>query len=111
MKKLLFVSLGCALANLAGAKLPALSEEAKAKADEAKAKAAWGDKVAAYKLCLSQDKVAAQYMKAKGAEAKPATATPPCQDPGPYVPSIAAASAPAAALAGTVPSIPTPIKK
>jgi hypothetical protein len=109
MKKFLFVLLGCALANLASAKLPALSDEAKAKADETKAKAAWGDKVAAYKLCLSQDKVAAQYMKAKGAEAKPATATPPCQDPGPYAAPVAAASAPAAT--GAASGIPTPPKK
>ena len=43
------------------AKLPPLSDEAKAKAEETKARSAHGDKVAAYKLCLAMDKVAADY--------------------------------------------------
>ena len=45
------------------AKLPALSDEAKAKAAEAAAKAAWSGKVDAYLSCKSQDKVAAHYYK------------------------------------------------
>ena len=45
------------------AKLPPLSDDAKAKAAEAAAKAAWGDKVAAFKLCQSMDRVAEQYRK------------------------------------------------
>jgi hypothetical protein len=68
------------------AKLPPLSDEAKAKADEAKAKSAYGDKVAAYKLCQSMDKVAAAYhadAKKAGKDVKP-VATPPCVDPGPF---------------------------
>jgi hypothetical protein len=68
------------------AKLPPPSDEAKAKADEAKAKTAHGDKVAAYKLCQSMDKVAATYLadrKKAGKEVKP-VATPPCTDPGPF---------------------------
>jgi hypothetical protein len=47
------------------AKLPEPTPEAKAKAAEAKAKTAWSDKVAAYQLCKSQDKVAAAYLKEK----------------------------------------------
>ena len=47
------------LAGAALAKLPPLSDEAKAKAAEAAAKAAWTDKVGAYQLCQSMDKVAA----------------------------------------------------
>ena len=69
------------------AKLPALSDEAKAKAAEAAAKAAWSGKVDAYLFCKSQDKVAAHYYKtAKAAnkETKPAIAMPPCADPGAF---------------------------
>ncbi|MGO4382010.1 hypothetical protein [Pseudoduganella sp. RAF53_2] len=78
-----------ALAPFAQAKLPAPSPEAKAKADETKAKTAWSDKVAAYKLCLVQDKVAADYFKHKGAGKKASMPTPPCADPGPYVAQVA----------------------
>ena len=94
-------------APLAFAKLPTpvLTDEAKAKAAEAAAKTAWGNKVADYQLCKSMDKTAVKYqatMKAAGKEAKPATETPPCADPGPFVaapPAAAAAAAPAAAPA------------
>ena len=49
------------------AKLPAPSDEAKAKAAETANKAAWNDKVAAYQLCKAQDRVADTYRKdAKG---------------------------------------------
>lgn len=81
-------------APLALAKLPPLSAEAQIKADEAKAKAAWTDKVGAYKLCLSMDRVADIYYKtakAAGKETRPPVATAPCADPGPFA---AAASAP-----------------
>ena len=60
--------------TLASAKLPAPSPEAAAKAAEAAAKAAWAGKVDNYKLCLSQDKVAAHYRKTTPS-AKPAAAT------------------------------------
>ncbi|PUA95661.1 hypothetical protein C8C99_0462 [Acidovorax sp. 107] len=70
--------------TLASAKLPAPSPEAAAKAAEAAAKAAWAGKVDNYKLCLSQDKVAAHYRKTTPS-AKPATATAAaCADPGPF---------------------------
>lgn len=74
--------LGATLA--AQAKLPAPTEEQKAAAAAAKDKQAWTDKVAAYKLCLAQDRVAAYYFKTKGGS-KPAAAVPPCADPGPYM--------------------------
>lgn len=78
---------GCALLTGAAvmAKLPALSEDAKAKAAEAAAKTAWSGKVDAYLSCRSQDKVAAHYYttaKAQNKDVKPPTATPPCVDPG-----------------------------
>ena len=85
---LLFLSAG-----LAYAKLPPPSEEAKAKADEAKAKADYGDKVGAYKLCLAQNRVAENYLKAKSQ--KPQLTA--CQDPGPFGAAPPAAPAPAAA--------------
>ena len=69
------------------AKLPALSDEAKAKAAEAAAKTAWAGKVDGYQLCKAQEKVATSYfqkVKASGAEPKTAVATPPCADPGPF---------------------------
>jgi hypothetical protein len=75
------------------AKLPAPSDEAKAKAAEAAAKAKWTDSVAAYQLCKAQDRVAAAYFaeakKAGKPASAPASAPPPCVDPGPfaYVPA------------------------
>lgn len=74
MNKLLIAMLGMALAGAAGAKLPALSPEAQAKAEEAKQKTAWSDKVAAYQLCKAQDRVAAAYRQKKGSETAPAAA-------------------------------------
>jgi hypothetical protein len=94
--------LAALLAMTAGgawAKLPPPSDEAKAKAAEAAAKTAHGNKVADYKLCLSMDKVASQYManaKKAGKEVKSATPTPPCADPGAFVYPPPAAAAPAA---------------
>lgn len=87
MNKLLFAGLLVAVSSVALAKLPAPSDEAKAKAAETAAKGAWAGKVGAYQLCKSQDKVAASYYKtakAAGKDAKPAAATPPCADPGPF---------------------------
>jgi hypothetical protein len=80
--------------GLAVAKLPAPTEEQKAKAEVDKAKAAWSDKVAAFQLCKAQDKAAAAYQAGgKGAHTQPGT---PCADPGPFVPPAPAAAAPAA---------------
>ena len=108
------------------AKLPAPSDEAKAKAAEAAAKTAHGNKVADYQLCKSREKVAAHYYKTAKATGKPTTppvATPACADPGPYVaaapaapvaPAVAAAPAPAAAKPGAAPAAPAasaPAKK
>ena len=79
-----------ALAWLSGAvsaKLPALSDEAKASAAETAAKTAWAGKIDSYQLCKVQDKVAASYYKmsaSTGKLTKPATATPPCTDPGEF---------------------------
>lgn len=90
------------------AKLPAPSDEAKAKAAEAAAKTAHGNKVADFQLCKSREKVAAHYYKtakATGKQTTPPVATPPCADPGPFV--AAAPAAPAAvAAAGAKPAVP-----
>jgi hypothetical protein len=97
------LALALSACTLAFAKLPAPSDEAKAKAAETAAKAAWSDKVASYQLCKSQDAVAATYYadkKKAGKEVKPPVATAACADPGPFVyVAGAAASAPAPAAA------------
>ncbi len=119
MKKPLFVlaaSLG--LAAAAWAKLPPLSDEAKAKAAEAAAKTAHNGKVDGYKLCKSMDAVAATYFdqaKKAGKTLAAPTQTAPCADPGPFVytpagaaPAPGAAAAPAAAAAaGKAPATAT----
>lgn len=86
------------------AKLPPLSDEAKAKAAEAAAKTAHGNKVAEFQLCTSMDKVALAYYanaKKEGKAAAPPEKTAPCADPGVFVyvppPPAGAASAPVAA--------------
>ena len=86
MKRVVGMMALAACCSMALAKLPALSDEAKAKAAEASAKTAHGGKVGAYKLCQSMDKVAATYIadaKKAGKDVKP-VATPPCTDPGPF---------------------------
>ncbi|WP_088708196.1 hypothetical protein [Noviherbaspirillum denitrificans] len=88
------------------AKLPPQSPEAAATAAAAKDKAAWGEKVAAYKLCQAQDRVAKQYHKTKEGAPKQTVETPACADPGPYVPS-AAAPAPEAAAPAAQAAAPT----
>lgn len=111
---LLISGLTLAGAQAAQAKLPAPSDEAKAKAAEAAAKTAWAAKVDGYLLCKSQDKVAAHHAKAAkaaGKEVKPAPALPPCADPGPFVytpaaPAVAAAAS--APVAATAPAAPAP---
>ena len=83
----LAVLIALALAGPVLAKLPALSDEAKAKAAEAAAKSAWSDKVGSYKLCQAMDRVADVYRKeakAVGKEASAPAATPACTDPGAF---------------------------
>jgi len=93
------------LSGVAFAKLPAPSDEAKAKAAEAAAKTAHAGKVEAFLLCKAQDKVAARTnnaSKSAGKDAKGAApATSACADPGPFVytPAAPAASAASAAVA------------
>lgn len=114
MKKCLISLLAACASSMVLAKLPALNDEAKAKAAEAAAKTAWTGKMDGYQLCKSQDKVAVSYYKSaktSGKDTKPATATPPCADPGAfvYVPAAAvtAAVAPVPATAA-IPAVPAP---
>ncbi len=120
MKRIVTLSLLALVSGTALAKLPPLTDEAKAKAAEAAAKTAHGNKVADFQLCKSMDKVAAGYYanaKKTGKETKPATATPPCTDPGPFVypppaaPTAAATAAPAPAAAPAAKAPPPPAKK
>jgi hypothetical protein len=114
MKKHLLVMSALAISFGAVAKLPPLSEEAKAKAAEAAAKTAHGNKVADFQLCKSREKVAAHYYKTNGKGKAAPTATPACVDPGAYKPAemtaAAPASAPAAAPAAAKPAA-APAKK
>jgi hypothetical protein len=113
MKRWIMLAL-VACVSAAFAKLPPPSDEAKAKAAEAAAKTAHGDKVAGFQLCKSQDLVAAHYAadaKKAGKEAKPATATPPCADPGPFVYPPVAALAPAAAASAATTAAAKPAGK
>lgn len=69
--------------------LPPLTPEAQEAAALAKAKAAYGDKVGAYQLCQSQNRVADRF-KIAGTAAPAACVAPP-----PFVAPVAAAAAPA----------------
>jgi len=76
------------LTGPAFATLPPPTDEAKAQAAAVKAKSDWGDKVAAYKLCREQDRVADRYRASlnDSAKAAPPRAVPPaCADRGPFV--------------------------
>lgn len=87
MKKLIILVMASMLGTAVLAKLPALSDEAKAKADEAAAKTAWSGKIDGFQSCISQDRVAAYYFKtakAAGKDTKPASVMPGCADPGPF---------------------------
>lgn len=95
--------LACLAAGPALAKLPAPSDEAKAKSAEAAAKTAHAGKVGNYQLCKVMDRVAADYQAAArkaGKTVAPPVETPACADPGPFVyapPAAAAAPEPATA--------------
>ena len=97
--KLILAIIAMLAFGAAQAKLSPPSDEAKAKAAEAKEKTDHGGKVAAYKLCLSQNRTAERYMKEHG---KKGAAPPVCQDPGPFKPS---AGAPAQAAAPAAPAM------
>ena len=96
------------LAGDASARLPPLSDAAKSQAAESTHRSAWADKVASYKLCQSMDRVAEAYRAHALTEGKPPPAaepTPPCVDPGPYVPQVTpAASKPLEASGAHSPS-------
>ena len=115
MKTLItLATLLCAAALPALAKLPAPSDEAKAKAAEAAAKTAHGNKVASYQLCQSMNKVAVAYFaqaKTDGKAVKAADKTDACADPGAFVyvppaPTAVAGAAPAAPAATPPPPAP-----
>ena len=86
LRSILIAAATLCIAAPALAKLPPVSDADKAKAAEAAAKTAHGNKVADYKLCLAQEKVAAKYVadtKKAGKEVTPMQ-TPACADPGSF---------------------------
>jgi hypothetical protein len=114
MKKLSFLATASVLIVLTStaalAKLPAPSDEAKAKATEAAAKTTWSGKVDGFLLCKSQDKAAAHYYKT-ATSTKPAVAMPPCADPGPFVYPLPVAAVAAAPAVAAVAAAAVPVKK
>jgi hypothetical protein len=86
MRTLLLAATLAAVTAGAVAKLPPLSDDAKAKAAEAAAKTAYGNKVADFQLCKSMEKVAARYAgeATKAGKAVTPTPTPACSEPGPF---------------------------
>ena len=104
-KNSLVLAVVLALSPSVWAKLPAPSDEAKAKAAEAAAKTAWSGKVDGYLLCKAQDRTVVHYKKYQG-EAKPAAPATPCADPGPFVYEPAVAGAPASAASAPVAAKP-----
>ncbi|HSW03649.1 hypothetical protein [Aquabacterium sp.] len=85
------------IGSAALAKLPALSDEAKAKAAETAAKTGWSAKLADFQLCKAMDRVAGSYRaeaKKAGKEAPPPVDTPACSDPGAFVYAPAEAKPP-----------------
>lgn len=105
-KHIIIAVCGLAFAAAGLAKLPAPTPEQQAAAALNAAKAAHAGRVDAYALCMSQAKVAGEYIQAQKAKGKTYTpdATPACVNPGPFVPpaatpAVAAAPQPAAAPA------------
>ena len=128
MKRILILAASALVTGTALAKLPAPSDEAKAKAAEAAAKTAYGNKVADFQLCKSMDRVAAAYRdgaRKAGKDLTKPTDTPSCADPGvfSYTPPEAAkppieaagAHSPAKTAASppstTTPAAAMPVKK
>lgn len=93
-----------AAASVSHAKIPPPTPEAKAAADAKKSKTEWTEKVAAYQLCQTQDRIAARYFKMHPDAKKPTAEVPPCTNPGPYV----EAGATAIGQVGTADSKPVP---
>jgi hypothetical protein len=106
LKNLFVATSALLIASAALAKLPALSDDAKAKAAEAAAKTAWSGKVDGYQLCKAQDRVAAYYKKAK-----PSAAASSCVDPGPFVYTVTPPAAVSSATPAASPAVTTPAKK
>ncbi len=104
LKHIIVAVCGLAFTAAGLAQSPAPTPEQQAAAALNAAKAAHAGKVGAYNLCLSQAKVADDYIKQQKAKGKVYTpdATPACVNPGPFVPpaatpAVATAPQPAAA--------------
>lgn len=105
LKHVIVMVCGLAFAAVGSAKLPAPTPEQQAAAALNAAKAAHAGKVDAYALCVSQARVADEYVKQQKAKGKSYTpeATPECVNPGPFVPP---AATPAVAAAPASPAAP-----
>jgi hypothetical protein len=107
MLKHTFVAIcALALATIAAANLPPPTPEQQAAAALAAAKSAHASKVAAYQLCMAQNRIADAYIKDQKAKGKVYTPepTPPCVNPGPFAPPAAAPVAAAPAQPAAAPA-------
>jgi hypothetical protein len=98
-KHIIIAVCGLAFAAAGSANLPPPTPEQQAAAALNAAKAAHAGKVAAYQLCMAQNRIADQYIKEQKAKGKVYTpeATPACANPGPFVPPAGTPVAAAAA--------------
>jgi hypothetical protein len=93
LKHIIVALCALGLAALAAAKPPPPTPEQQAAAALTAAKSAHAAKVSAYQLCMTQNKIADAYIREQKAKGKVYTPepTPPCVNPGPFVPPPAAA--------------------
>jgi hypothetical protein len=107
---LILALVGALVFGAAQAKLPAPTDEQKAKTEEAKAKAAEGAKKDGELLGKTQDRVAERYIKEQKAKGIVVQPTPLAVAPAPAAaPAPAVAAAPAVAPAPAAPA--APVKK
>ena len=125
LKHITIAACGLAFGSVAMAKLPAPTPEQQQVAALNAAKTAHANKVAAFQLCEAENRVADTFIKQQKAKGNTFTpeATPPCVNPGPFVPppelaAVAAAqaapakpAAPAAAAPAAKAAAPAPAKK
>jgi hypothetical protein len=87
MKKIIAFTFGAIISAASLAALPPLTPEQAEAAALTKAKAAYGDKVAAYKLCQAQNMVADKFRVAGTPAPAACVAPPPFVAPGASAPA------------------------
>jgi hypothetical protein len=108
LKLITIAACGLAFGSVALAKLPAPTPEQQQVAALNAARTAHANKVAAFQLCESENRVAAAFIKEQKAKGNTFTpeATPACVNPGPFVPPPELAAVAAAQAAAAKPAAP-----